>query len=130
MQHVSISHATSVENSKQPVSSLGISRPPVAPLDSEGNPLKTSVCDEIEESVTKASKIEQQLRNSKVNSTFYFISQIIITFHLPDRILTQFLDGRLFCNFLLLFKFFRIRASLMNSSLRTNKILWACTRRS
>ena len=43
------------------------SRSPEAPVGPDGNPLKTSVCDEIDESVNKAAKIENELQNAKVN---------------------------------------------------------------
>lgn len=37
-----------------------------APIGPDGNVLKTSVCFDIEESVRKAAKIEEELANSKV----------------------------------------------------------------
>ena len=64
-----MSHATNVENSNgnQTLTSLGLSRPPIAPLGNDGKPLRTSVCDEIDDSIRKAAKIEQELQNSKVH---------------------------------------------------------------
>lgn len=41
-------------------------RSPEAPVGPDGMVLKTSVCDEIEDSVRKAADIEKQLQNAKV----------------------------------------------------------------
>lgn len=40
---------------------------PVAPIGLDGMPLKTSVCDDIEQSVIRAEEIEKKLANSKVS---------------------------------------------------------------
>lgn len=45
---------------------LVFSRSPPTPIGRDGKPLRTSVCNEIEDSVAKASNIERQLQNSKV----------------------------------------------------------------
>lgn len=42
------------------------SRPLEAPLQPDGTPMKTSVCDEIQQSVERTEKIERQLANAKV----------------------------------------------------------------
>lgn len=45
-----------------------------APLGPDGNPIKTSVCDEIQESVEKAAKMETQMANMKVAfKSIYFV---------------------------------------------------------
>lgn len=63
LQHVQVSH--SMDNSNgDPNTVLG--RPAIAPLGSDGRPMTTTVCAEIEESVIKASRIEEQLHKSKV----------------------------------------------------------------
>lgn len=50
-----------------PKTNLALLRSPTAPLGPDGTPLRTSVCDEIEESVRKAASIEKQLQNAKVD---------------------------------------------------------------
>lgn len=64
MQHVKVSHALSGEAKTQ--ANGAFLRPPSPPLDENSNEMKTSVCDEIAESVMKAANIEKQLNNSKV----------------------------------------------------------------
>ena len=63
-QHVQVSHA--LDDVRQVT--YEDTNPP--PLGSDGRPLKTSVCSEIEQSMLRASDIEQKLSNSKVNTTF------------------------------------------------------------
>ena len=40
------------------------------PVGSDGRPLQTSVCNDIEQSVTRTAEIERKLANSKVNYFF------------------------------------------------------------
>ena len=54
-----------VENLREKTQQI-FARSPEVPLGPDGNPLKTSVCNEIEESVKKAAHIEVQLQNAKV----------------------------------------------------------------
>lgn len=42
------------------------SRAPEAPIGPDGKPFRTSVCQDIDESVKKAAMIEEQLRDAKV----------------------------------------------------------------
>lgn len=56
-QHVKVSHRTSEVDDN--FSSLLLSGLP--PLGPDGKPMKTSVCDEIKESVDKAAEIERKL---------------------------------------------------------------------
>lgn len=65
-QHVQVSHAMT-EDAKLKASLLFAHPSSILPaLGPDGNPLKTSVCDEIEESVKRAAQIEKQLQHSKV----------------------------------------------------------------
>ena len=50
-----------------------------APLGPDGTVLKTSVCDDIEESVKRAAKIEEELANSKVSYKIYYIKNLTET---------------------------------------------------
>lgn len=64
MQHVEVNHSLSGEAREQASNAFGRSTEPL--IGNDGTVLKTSVCDEIHESVKKAQQIEQQLQNSKV----------------------------------------------------------------
>ena len=62
-QNVEISHAINEELKSKINSALGMVTPLLGP---DGRPMKTSVCDQIKESVERAEEIEKQIANAKV----------------------------------------------------------------
>ena len=60
-----VSHAVPDELISKLNLALGKCSPLLGP---EGNPMKTSVCDQIQESMKRGADIEEQLANSKVNN--------------------------------------------------------------
>lgn len=69
-QNVKVTHALNSLNDESRARAKSLfSGQPVPPVGNDGRPLKTSVCDEIQQSVDRAEKIEKHIANSKVLST-------------------------------------------------------------
>lgn len=80
-QNVKVSHAACDDLKAQMFGGLSSFAPCIGP---DGMPMKTSACNDIEESVQRAANIEQQLASAKVNYSkefrIYLIGNIVIFF--------------------------------------------------
>ena len=119
-KNVAVSHATGLSQ-KRPMDVFRNGDPLMGP---DGKIVRTSVCDEIDESVKRAAAIEQQLAQSKVFFLFSF-TNIQSTFFDKIRYIPQphIIQVIYFMKFILLnvnmvshFFFYRISMKPMSSS--------------